>query len=136
MALDEVVISRAIIERFTRKLLDSLECDVAVVGAGPSGLTAAYYLAKRHRKVVVLERKLSVGGGMWGGGIMFNEIVVQQAGKEILDEFGVNVARFADDTWCADSIETVSTLCSQAMRAGARIHNLIDVEDVMLVAAG
>ncbi len=34
MALDEVLITRAIIERYTEKLLDNLDIDVAVVGGG------------------------------------------------------------------------------------------------------
>ncbi len=133
MKLDDVEISRAIIKRYSEKLLDSLESDVIIVGGGPAGLTAAYYLAKEKKKVLVLERKLSVGGGMWGGGIMFNEIVVQTAGKEILDEFGVSTALFTDGYYCADSIETVSTICSKACKAGARILNLFSMEDVMLM---
>jgi sulfide-dependent adenosine diphosphate thiazole synthase len=133
MKLDDVEISRAIIKRYSEKLLDSLESDVIIVGGGPSGLTAAYYLAKEKKKVLVLERKLSVGGGMWGGGIMFNEIVVQTAGKEILDEFGVSTSLFGDGYYCADSIETVSTICSKACKAGARILNLFSMEDVMLI---
>ncbi|RLB05843.1 MAG: ribose 1,5-bisphosphate isomerase, partial [Deltaproteobacteria bacterium] len=43
MAIDEIIISRAIIERFLRKLSAYLEVDVAVVGGGPAGLVAAYY---------------------------------------------------------------------------------------------
>ncbi len=132
MKLDDVEISRAIIESFYAKLLDSLDCDVAVVGGGPAGLTAAYYLARQDRKVVLFERKLSVGGGMWGGGIMFNEIVVQPDGKEILDEFGVRTVLVKDGYYCADSIEAVSTICSKVVQAGARIFNLFSVEDVMM----
>ena len=41
MALDEIKITRAIIERFTEKFLDSLDLDVAIVGGGVSGLVAA-----------------------------------------------------------------------------------------------
>ncbi len=133
MKLDDVEISRAIIKRYSEKLLDSLESDVIIVGGGPSGLSAAYYLAKENKKVIVLERKLSIGGGMWGGGIMFNEIVVQKEGKEILDEFGVKTELFSDGYFCADSIETVSTICSNACKAGARILNLFSMEDVMLI---
>jgi thiazole biosynthesis enzyme len=133
MKLDDIKISQAIIERYSAKLLDVLECDVAVVGGGPSGLAAAYYLAKAGKKVVLYERKLSIGGGMWGGGIMFNEIVVQLGGKKILDEFGVRTVAHGQDYFCADSIETVSTLCSAAVKAGARIMNLLSVEDVMIV---
>jgi thiamine thiazole synthase len=133
MQLDEVKISKAIIDRFFHKFSDSLECDVAVVGGGPSGLTAAYYLAKNNKNVVVLERKTSLGGGMWGGGMMFNEIVVQEEGKNLLDEFGVRTAEIEPGYFCADSVEATSTICSRAAKAGAKIFNLISAEDVMLV---
>jgi len=59
-ALDDVVITRAIVERYFREFLDNVE--VAVAGAGPAGLAAAYCLAKRKVKVVVLEKQLSIGG--------------------------------------------------------------------------
>jgi ribulose 1,5-bisphosphate synthetase/thiazole synthase len=85
MQLDETTISRAIIESFTKEFLDALEVDVAVVGAGPSGMTAAYYLAKAGVKTVIFERHLKIGGGMPGGGMMFNRIVVQEEGKKVLD---------------------------------------------------
>ncbi len=133
MPLDDVKVSRAIIERFMAKFLEHLECDVAIVGGGPAGLTAAYYLARAGKKAVLYERKLSVGGGMWGGGIMFNEIVVQAEGKAVLDEFGVATVPYEGDYFTADSVETVSTLCSAACKAGAKVLNLMSVEDVMLV---
>jgi thiamine thiazole synthase len=133
MELDDVIISRAIIERFYEKLLGSLECDVAVVGGGPAGMTALYYLAKAGKKAVLFERKISLGGGMWGGGMMFNEIVVQEEGKTILDEFEVTTIEFQEGYYCADSVEATSTLCSACMKAGARVFNLVSVEDVALI---
>ena len=36
--------------------------DVVIIGAGPAGLTAAYELTKYNKKVLVLEKKLNVGG--------------------------------------------------------------------------
>jgi len=114
------------------KLLDSLLCDVAIVGGGPSGLVAAADLARAGWKTCLFERKLSIGGGMWGGGMMMNEIVVQKEGKEILDEFGINTVAFGKEYYTADAVEAVSTLCSRAARAGARIFNLISVEDIVL----
>jgi len=68
--MDEVIISRAITESYLKEMLDYMDLDVAIAGAGPSGLTAGYYLAKKKVKVAIFERKLSIGGGMWGGGML------------------------------------------------------------------
>jgi len=130
--MDEVIISKAITESYMKDFLDNMEVDVAIVGAGPSGLAAGYYLARNKVKTAIFERKLSVGGGMWGGGMMFNKIVVQPEGKHILDEFGINTQEFQKDYFVADAIESVSTLCSKTVKAGAKIFNLISIEDVMI----
>lgn len=130
--LDEIKISQAIIEAYNKKLLKALEVDVAIAGGGPAGLVCAYYLAKAGKRVVLFERKLSVGGGMWGGGMMFNEIVVQVEAKKILDEFGVATRKYQGEYYLSDSIEAVSGLCFKAKQAGAQMFNLISVEDVMI----
>jgi len=132
MPLDEIKISRAIIESYKDKLVKALDVEVAIVGAGPAGMACAYYLARSGKRVVIFERKLSVGGGMWGGGIMFNEIVVQEKAKKILDEFGVKARLYEKGYYLADSIEAVSTICSKAVKAGVKIFNLMSAEDVMI----
>ncbi|MFA5137652.1 MAG: sulfide-dependent adenosine diphosphate thiazole synthase [Elusimicrobiota bacterium] len=132
MRIDEAVVSRAIIDRYHEKLHKMLDLDVAIAGAGPAGLTAAYYLAKRGIRTGVFEKKLSVGGGMWGGGMLFNEIVVQESGKAVLDEFGVSTRRYAEGYYTADSVEATSTLCSKAVQAGALVFNCIAIEDVVM----
>jgi len=134
MKLDEIKISKAIIESYKDKLIAALDTDVAIVGAGPAGMACAYYLARAGKKVVIFERKLAVGGGMWGGGIMFNEIVVQDKAKNILDEFGIRTRRYEKGYYLADSIEAVSMICAKTVKAGARIFNLISAEDVMVRA--
>jgi len=130
--MDEVIISKAITESYIKDLLDATEVDVAIVGAGPAGMTAAYYLAREKVKTAIFERKLSVGGGIWGGGMMFNKIVVQAEGKEILDEFGVATTQYQEGYHVADAIELASTLCSQTVKAGAKIFNLLSVEDIVI----
>lgn len=132
MKLDEIKITRAIIEAYTEKLKGCLEVEVAIAGAGPAGLCCAYYLARADKKVAVFERRLSVGGGMWGGGMMFNEIVVQKNGKKILDEFGIRTREYQKGYYLADSIESVSGLCLKTVKAGVKIFNLISAEDVMV----
>ena len=130
--MDEVIISRAIVESYMKDLMGAMDVDVAVAGAGPAGLVTAYYLANEGIKVIVFERQLRVGGGMSGGGMMFNRIVLQEEGKQILDEFGVSVEKYEEGYYVADSLEAISTICSKAIKAGAKIFNLISVEDVMI----
>ncbi|MFA7677042.1 MAG: sulfide-dependent adenosine diphosphate thiazole synthase [Candidatus Omnitrophota bacterium] len=130
--LDEVIISKAIIESYKEKLIKSLDVDVAIAGAGPSGLVCAAYLAEAGKSVVVFERKLSIGGGMWGGGMMFNEIVVQASAKKILDEFSISSKKYQKDYYLADSVECVCSLGYHAAKKGAIIINGVSVEDVMV----
>ncbi len=130
--LNEVIISRAILDSYFKKLANCLELDVAIVGGGPSGLVAGYYLAKAGRKVALFERKLSIGGGVWGGGMMFNAIVVQEAGRQLLDEFDLTGSEYAPGYYVLDAVDVTVTLIHKAVRAGLQIFNLIAMEDVVI----
>jgi thiamine thiazole synthase len=132
VSLDERIISQAIIERYCSRLTDCLQLDVAVVGAGPAGLVAAHHLARAGRTVALFERKLSLGGGMWGGGMMFNEIVIQEEARGLLESFGVTTRSFRDNYYTANSVETVGCLVARAAQAGVQMFNLVSVEDVAL----
>ena len=83
----ETDISRAIVAAYHQRVVDHLENDVVIVGAGPAGLAAGYYLAKAGVKTTILEKRLSIGGGIWGGAAGYNVIVVEDA--EILDELEI-----------------------------------------------
>ena len=130
MKIKDVEITKHIFEEFSRRFLNSTKMDVAIVGAGPSGLTAARYLAEAGKKVCVFERKVSPGGGMWGGGMSFPVIVVHEEGKNILEEVGVKCEE-RDGYFIADSVEATAKLVAGAVDAGATIFNSITVEDVM-----
>jgi thiazole biosynthesis enzyme len=130
--IKEPVISRAIIETYLKELLDSVESDVVIAGAGPSGLCAGYYLAKKGLKAILFERGLKLGGGMPGGGIMFNRIVVQEEGRSLLDEFGIRFHEYQKGYYVANSLEATACLADKAIKAGLRIFNLISIEDVIV----
>ena len=63
---------------------------------------------------------------------MFNRIVVQEEGKRLLDEFDVRTREYEKGCYIADSLEATATICSQAIKAGAKIFNSISIEDVMV----
>jgi len=132
MNIDDIVVSKLIFDRFAEKFKDSMEVDVAIAGAGPAGLTAARYLAKAGKKVVIFERKLSPGGGMWGGGMTFPTIIVQEQSKDILEETGIKIRDEGEGYYSADSIESTVKLCASAIDAGATLLNTISVEDVLI----
>ena len=53
MILEEKQISNLIISDFFERFKNSLSCDVAIVGGGPSGLVCSYFLAKHGLKTVL-----------------------------------------------------------------------------------
>jgi thiazole biosynthesis enzyme len=131
MKIDDLAISRSIVESYTKKLLGSLAVDVALVGAGPANLIAGYYLARAGHKAAIFESKLSPGGGMWGGGMMFNEIVVQDDAIPIVEEMGIASSPKGDGYYTMDSVEATSTIISRCVKAGTIVFNLIKATDVL-----
>lgn len=124
-------VSQGIVSTYFDKLEKNLELDVAIVGGGPSGIVAAYFLAKEGLKVALFDRKLSPGGGMWGGAMMFNQIVVQEEALHIVEEFGINYAKYDGNLYVMDSVESTSALLYKAVHEGATVFNCYSVEDVI-----
>ena len=75
--LDDITISKAITENFMKDFLKAMEVDVAIGGAGPAGMTAAYYLAKEGIKTVIFERSLRPGDGMFLSGKRAAEVALE-----------------------------------------------------------
>jgi sulfide-dependent adenosine diphosphate thiazole synthase len=128
----EEQISGAIIRSYFAKLERHLAVDVAIVGAGPSGLVAARDLAKAGFKVAVYESKLAPGGGTWGGGMLMNEVVVQGDVASILHEFDITTVDLGNGFHTLDSVEMAAGLIFGARKAGAVIFNAVCVEDVVV----
>ena len=62
---------------------------------------------------------------------MFNEIILQAKAKGIFDLLGIKTRKYQNGYYLVDSLEAASGLCLAAIQAGARIFNLISVEDIM-----
>jgi len=122
-------VSRLIVREYFDSLLDCLESDVIIVGGGPSGLVAAYTLADQGTKVTVLEKRLSPGGGVWGGGKGFNKVVLEREVKPILDEIGVHPVE-KDGYFVVPAVLLAASLIKKAIESGAALFNLFAIEDV------
>lgn len=129
--VEEEVITRAIIRKAMEDWISLAETDVIVVGAGPSGLTAAMYLAKAGLKTVVFERKLSFGGGIGGGGMQFHKIVVQAPADGILREIGCKLEQLEEGLFVVDTADMMAKLACRAVDAGAKIILGVTVDDLI-----
>ena len=127
----EAEITKAIVGSAMRQWLELAEVDVAIAGAGPAGLTAAIYLAERGFKTVVFERRLSFGGGIGGGGMLFPRVVVQSPADEVLDKIGCRKEESSKGLYVVNPAEFISKLASAAVDAGATILLGATVIDVV-----
>lgn len=129
--IDEVKITKYILRATFEDWMNIAENDVVVVGAGPSGLTAAYFLAKGGLKTTVFERRLSFGGGIGGGAMLFHKLVIESPADEILREMKIRLQRLEEGVYIVDSAEFMAKLASSAIDAGAKIIHGVTVDDVI-----
>ena len=127
----ELEITRTILRYSVEELSSIAQSDVVVVGAGPSGLTAAKYLAEKGFRVAVFERRLSFGGGIGGGGMLFPKVVVGRSALGILDDMGIRYRDAGNGLYVVDAAELMAKLAARAIDAGARVIHGIHVEDLI-----
>lgn len=128
-SISDLEVSRLITRDYFDMLMDSFESDVIIVGGGPSGLVAGYTLAEQGKKVVVMEKRLSPGGGIWGGAKGFNRVILEKAVGDIMTEIGVH-AEEKEGYLIVSSVLLASALIKKAVESGVILLNLFAIEDV------
>ena len=129
---DEARISRAIANAYHEKISGRIVSDVLIVGAGPAGLMAGLHLARGGRQVILIEKRLSAGGGIWGGGMGMNDVAFQEEAVPILRDLGVRHERRQEGLFMVDAVELATGLCFKAIQAGVTLLNLMTLEDVSI----
>jgi len=129
--VEESTVTKAIIRKAAEEWANLTETDVIVVGAGPSGLTSAMYLAKAGLRTVVFERKLSFGGGIGGGGMQFHKVVIQAPADKILREMGCKLEPLEEGVYVADAAAMIAKLASATIDAGVKVILGVIVDDLI-----
>lgn len=130
-SLPEDEITKIIVQHSCRDWAEIASTDVVIVGAGPSGMTAARYLAKSGFKIVVFERRLSFGGGIGGGGMLFHKVVLGEPADEVLREAGCKLTSVGNGIYVVDAAEMIAKLAASAIDAGAKVVLGVTVDDVI-----
>ncbi|MCS7121276.1 MAG: sulfide-dependent adenosine diphosphate thiazole synthase [Archaeoglobaceae archaeon] len=126
----EAKITKAIIDEALKDWIEFASCDVVIAGAGPAGLTAGKYLAEKGYKTLIFERRLSFGGGIGGGGMLFHKIALEKDVKDMLENFGIRTIEKGEILVC-DTSEFMAKLASKCVDAGAKIVFGVTVDDVI-----
>jgi thiamine thiazole synthase len=128
----ESQITRAIVAEFAKEFDDYVESDVIIVGGGPAGLMASRELASSGVKVLLIERNNYFGGGFWLGGFLMNKLTVRSPAERILDELGVPYKKYSGGLYISDGPHACSKLIAAACDAGAKLLNMVALDDVVL----
>lgn len=126
----EAKITKAIIEEAVKDWINFSKCDVVIAGAGPAGLTAGKYLAEKGYKTVIFERRLSFGGGIGGGGMLFHKIALEKDVKGIIEDFGIKAVE-KDELLICDTAEFMAKLAAKCIDSGAKIVFGVTVDDLI-----
>lgn len=135
----ESTVSRAMTSRYFKDMDKYAVSDVIIVGAGSSGLSAAYVIAKNRPdlKVVQIESNVAPGGGSWLGGQLFSAMVMRKPAHLFLDEIEVPYEDEGDYVVVKHAALFMSTILSKVLQLpNFKLFNATSVEDLVTRPAG
>lgn len=128
----EAPITRAIVEGFLKDFRELIECDVLIVGSGPSGLVAGMDLARQGYKTAIIEETNYLGGGFWMGGYLMNKVTVRKPGHVILEEIGCPYEEVEEGLCVIDAAHGCAKLIAAACDSGVKFIQMTRATDLVL----
>ena len=130
----ESTVSRAMTSRYFKDLDKFAVSDVIIVGAGSSGLSAAYVIAKNRPdlKVCIIESSVAPGGGSWLGGQLFSAMVMRKPAHLFLQELEIPYEDEGDYVVVKHAALFISTVLSKVLQLpNVKLFNATCVEDLV-----
>ncbi|KGK37032.1 hypothetical protein JL09_g3847 [Pichia kudriavzevii] len=130
----ESQVSRAMTSRYFKDLDKYAESDIVIVGAGSSGLTAAYILGKSRPdlKIAIIEANVAVGGGCFLGGQLFSSMVLRKPADVFIKELGLEYEDEGNYIVVKHAALFITKLCSKVLELpNVKLFNATCVEDLI-----
>lgn len=135
----ESTVSRAMTRRYFQDLDKHAVSDVVIIGAGSSGLSAAYVICKNRPDLTVtcVEANVSPGGGAWLGGQLFSAMIMRKPAHLFLEELGLPFEDEGDYVVVKHAALFTSTVLSKVLQfPNFKLFNATAVEDLVTRPAG
>ena len=101
--------------------------DVIIIGAGPAGLSAAFWCDELGLDTLVIEKSAEIGGQLHRVYNSINNYLGLKArnGKELLEHFSTDVADAGFDLWTGAEIESIDLRAKRvSLRSGERLQSI------------
>lgn len=135
----ESTVSRAMTSRYFQDLDKYAVSDVVIVGAGSSGLSAAYVIAKNRPdlKIAIIESNVAPGGGAWLGGQLFSAMIMRKPAHLFLNDLQIPYEDEGDYVVVKHAALFTSTVLSKVLEfPNVKLFNATAVEDLVTRPAG
>ncbi|CCK70574.1 thiamine thiazole synthase KNAG_0E03150 [Huiozyma naganishii CBS 8797] len=135
----ESTVSRAMTRRYFQDMDKFAVSDVVIIGAGSSGLSAAYVIAKNRPdlKIAIIESNVAPGGGAWLGGQLFSAMIMRKPAHLFLNDLGIQYEDEGDYVVVKHAALFTSTVLSKVLEfPNVKLFNATAVEDLVTRPAG
>lgn len=135
----ESTVSRAMTSRYFEDLDKYAVADVVIIGAGSSGLSAAYVIAKNRPdlKIAIIESNVAPGGGAWLGGQLFSAMIMRKPAHLFLNDLNIQYEDEGDYVVVKHAALFTSTVLSKVLEfPNVKLFNAVAVEDLVTRPVG